>query len=508
MGSNRIEANTGEFSARINGLVTQKPCGASKQIASLDSAEPRRNSQSVFQLDPAWRVRASEFLPDEELIPSIATLAEEMTLTERMTGIPVVPCAVPVAKAPELSLEQSGLNNEYFPKSEEAAALKRGRVLLLESDPFCRAIVADCLAENGYMVVAVCDPEEALGEMASGEFAFLLYDPRMPGMSAGKFYHSIIRIKPELSERFVFMLDTDDDAGANRFIRKTDGFVLRKPFDMLDLLDALFSAEDGGKFGHIVRRASLDPIFSKIPLLDYTPSGLDLPAPQPSVAAKNAPVPPAPVAVKPLPVPRPVALPEITPHSVGRGFQRVLALAALALFFGLVAGGWSRYADARDRFEATSAQRVAFTTEWTDVSRRLEEAKSLLSNITRPETQMSVFRTKERWTPVLDSIIPNADAMIDILEVEARGETETSDAWEVRVHGLAGGSDPKMDADRFRQKVGKNLKTTAHGRAVRTRFEPLGDKNGEFTELEQYEFILVVTLSPLGSTVAAAGERR
>ena len=169
MGSNRIEANTGEFSARINGLVTQKPCGASKQIASLDSAEPRRNSQSVFQLDPAWRVRASEFLPDEELIPSIATLAEEMTLTERMTGIPVVPCAVPVAKAPDRSLEESGLNNEYFPKSEEAAALKRGRVLLLESDPFCRAIVADCLAENGYMVVAVCDPEEALGEMASSE---------------------------------------------------------------------------------------------------------------------------------------------------------------------------------------------------------------------------------------------------------------------------------------------------------------------------------------------------
>ena len=508
MGSNRIAGNTGDFIARINGLVTHEPCDASQQRASLDLGGLRRNSQSAFQLDPAWRVCASEFLPDEELSPSIAPLADEMTLTERMTGIPVFPCAVPIARAPELSLEESGLNNEYFPKSEEAAAFKRGRVLLLESDPFCRAVVADCLAENGYTVVAVCDPDEALGEMESGDFAFLLYDPRMPGMSAGKFYHSIIRIKPELSERFVFMLDTDDDAGANRFIRKTDGFVLRKPFDMLDLLDALFSAEDGGKFGHIVRRASLDPIFSKIPLLDYGLSGIDLPAPQSIVAVKKAPVLPVPVAVKPLPATRPIALPERKLPSGRRGFQRALALAAFTLFFGSVAGIWSDYADARDRVEAMSAQRVAFTTEWTEMSRRLEEAKSLLSNINHPETQMSVFRAKERWTPVLDSFIPNAEAMIEILEVEARGETESSGTREVRVRGLAGGSDPKLEADRFRQKVGKTLKAKANGRAVSTRFEPLGDENGEFTELEQFEFILVVTLNPLGSTVAASGESR
>lgn len=509
MCSSRIDENTREFIASINGLVVQKPFDAHVMLLSLDLAELRRNSQSLFTPAPTESVLEGAFLPEEESKPAGPFLVEETALAGMTAGNLLHPHAAPVDDDSAMSLEELDATNEFFPDSGKAAALKRGRVLLVEPDPFYRVSIADCLAENGYTVVAVRDTGEAIREMLTGDFALLLYDPRMAGMSPAKFYHSIKRIEPELCERFLFMLDARSDVSTNRFIRKTDGFVLRKPFDPMDLLDALFSAEAGGKFGRIVRRASLDPILSQISPLDYDLPGDEQPAPQPFAVVEKAPSPPAPVAAKPLTETLPfIALPESEPHRFASGFQRALALAALILVLGLVAGLWSRYADARARFETTSAKRLALTTEWTEMSRSLEEAKSLLSNLDHAETQISAFRTKERWTPVLDSIIPNADAMIEILEVEARGETENSGAWEVRVHGLAGGSVPRATADRFRQTVERNLRIKANGRAVSTRFEPLASKNGKGPEQEQSEFIMLATLSPMEPIVAAAREVR
>ena len=190
----------------------------------------------------------------------------------------------------------------------------------------------------------------------------------------------------------------------------------------------------------------------------------------------------------------------------------VIALAGLAILLLLAAGLWNRYWDARGRVAAASAECLAREVEWTAISEDLTKALAVRSKIEKARSQLahiSADRAKPRWTSALRGIVAMGDAGIEILEVRARGETEDSEACEVRVSGVASGAAPRTTADRFRHAVEENLKTSANGRPVSARFEELGNGPGEvLSENQRASFVMMVTLGSKEPSAATRKEGR
>jgi DNA-binding NarL/FixJ family response regulator len=330
--------------------------------------------------------------------------------------------------------------------------------------------------------VAVRDSDEGVRAVMTGDFTLVLYDPKMPGLPVESFYRSVGRVDPELCGRFVFMSQDRLDADTTAFIKSVNGLVLKKPFDVENLLESLALAELQYPLHRVFDRVSNEPV--------------PLRAGETAAGGTQGSVPASPARAE-------------TPG--GKSDARTYALAVLALLCGLAAILWYRHENLRGRLDAALEKRLALGTEWTAVSADLEAAVATRSKAETAQGQLariSAVRAKPHWAPVLRSIVPLVHAQIDILEVGARGEAEDSGACEVRVRGLAGGPSPRLTADRFRQSVEDDLKRHAGGRPVETRFEELEDAPGASPGEKRVVFVMNVTLGPVGPSPAMRKEGR
>ena len=103
-------------------------------------------------------------------------------------------------------------------------------------------------------------------------------------------------------------------------------------------------------------------------------------------------------------------------------------------------------------------------------------------------------------------MIPKADAMVEIVEVEARGDAENPGACEVRVRGVAGGPLPRQAADQFRRAAEDSLRKKADGRAVHTHFARLEDTPAVLPDQKQAEFVMIATIDRVEPPIAADRE--
>src|SRR6185295_5824358 len=113
------------------------------------------------------------------------------------------------------------------------------RVLLVDDDTSFNVIIRDFLAESGFSVVAVPSGGAGVREVLAGDFALVLCDVMMPGLPGDMFYRAVERIRPDLCQRFVFMSGFRGDEKTCAFIKDVNGYLLRKPFHLQDLLDAI-----------------------------------------------------------------------------------------------------------------------------------------------------------------------------------------------------------------------------------------------------------------------------
>ena len=385
---------------------------------------------------------------------------------------------------------------------------KKGRVLLLEPDPCFRDALSDCLLENGYKVVAVANTHQAFSEITANDFALVLYDPTMPGLSGEMFCRSVYRIDPELCGRFVFMSDDHGDAKTNEFIKNINGFVLKKPFDVKNLLASLALAESHHTFHGVFDFASTDPFPPQVcQTADVLPPG-GTQLPEESVLREKAcPIPAGPQT----PVGPSDALLNTEPQLRGRGMSLSYALAALALLLALAGGLWLRYLNARHHLDAASSQRLGREAEWTAASLDLQTALSMRAKAATAQSQLariSAIRAKPHWAPVLRGIVPLGDAKIDIVEISARGEKKDPGACEVRICGTAFGSPPMLMADRYRQSVEQILKRIANGRPVSARLDQLPEAPGTPPDEKRADFVMVVTIGSIEPSLAISKEGR
>lgn len=397
-----------------------------------------------------------------------------------------------------------GVGKERGRVEPGVATAEKGRVLLLDDDPELREIITAFLAENGYKVVPVQNGGEGVREVLASDYAMVLCDFNMPGLPGDLFYRAVERIRPDLCRRFVFMTGHRDDAKTNNFIREINGFVLWKPFQLKELQDAIILLEVRCAFQSVFDGAATDPGVSHTANVLLTggsshPEGASMAAKVAAILARAQSVP----VRKPPSGVRPASEPEVRAGGVSYG----LVLAGLVLLLVLGGRAWNGYAGALERVETASAKRLALQAQWSALSPDLDAVIAVRPKIATDENRlarMSAYRISPRWTTVLRL----AEAGVEILEIHAGVGLDDSGVCAARIRGVAGGPEPRLLADRFRQAVEKNLNERAEGRSVKARFEEIADVPGAVAGEKSVAFVVIATIESSEPSVVARREER
>ena len=92
---------------------------------------------------------------------------------------------------------------------------------------------------HSFQVTCVPSGVEGLRQIMARDFDVILCDMVMPHVPGDMFYLAVERTKPALCKRFVFMTGYRADPKIDSFLRKTGGYVLWKPFETLQLSNAI-----------------------------------------------------------------------------------------------------------------------------------------------------------------------------------------------------------------------------------------------------------------------------
>lgn len=109
-------------------------------------------------------------------------------------------------------------------------------VLLVDDDPGVRQAVGKALGRAGFEVTAVDNGLAALAAVQTHSFGVVVTDIRMDFLDGMRLYQELDAEFPELKERVVFVSAWSEDPEVDAFVHRTGRPLLRKPFELADLL--------------------------------------------------------------------------------------------------------------------------------------------------------------------------------------------------------------------------------------------------------------------------------
>jgi CheY-like chemotaxis protein len=147
-----------------------------------------------------------------------ATFVVELPLAEAVAGADVAAVTVrePVARAAR----------------EERAAARPARILVVDDEPSIRRFVFQALQHAGFEPVLATSGPDAIDLVRNAPVDAILCDHRMSQMSGLDVYDALVAIRPELTDRFVFMSGDILDQGLREFAETHGAALLAKPFDL------------------------------------------------------------------------------------------------------------------------------------------------------------------------------------------------------------------------------------------------------------------------------------
>lgn len=130
---------------------------------------------------------------------------------------------------------------------DRSSAQRVARVLVVDDDAVLGAAITRIL-EPTFKVTFAQSGSGALGRINTGaQFAAIVCDVAIPGMTGIELYEEVARTDPALARRFVFVSGTAaDDPEFRRFLSRTDAAFLPKPFDRRELLALVSRVADRG----------------------------------------------------------------------------------------------------------------------------------------------------------------------------------------------------------------------------------------------------------------------
>jgi CheY-like chemotaxis protein len=113
------------------------------------------------------------------------------------------------------------------------------RALLVDDEPVIRQALRRFFVRMGWEVDEAEDGNEALrlllAEAPAAEYAVIISDLRMPGVSGIELHARLEAARPELLERLILSTGDSVSAEAAEFLRRSHCPVLNKPFELAEL---------------------------------------------------------------------------------------------------------------------------------------------------------------------------------------------------------------------------------------------------------------------------------
>jgi len=124
--------------------------------------------------------------------------------------------------------------------TSQAAASQTAPILLIEDEPSVIAFLRAALERNGYSVVDAASGAEGLERLASGRYAGVISDIRMPGAVNGADVHSWIqKNRPELSSKIILISGDTANSETQALLARSGTPCIEKPFRVHQLMSAV-----------------------------------------------------------------------------------------------------------------------------------------------------------------------------------------------------------------------------------------------------------------------------
>ena len=211
---------------------TTRAVGASVVVVQADSGPPLPPGLTLAELD-YFRPADPQFVGHVELALA-QRVAESCGGALRLESGPDGRAEVTVTLIPATLLAPPLRRARPSP-----TALHRVRVLIADDDAANRDAMTKLLEGQGHLVTVATDGVEALAQLDDAEFDAIVTDLHMPRLDGRGLYEAVAGRSPALARRFVFVTGDDGRAGSQAFLQQVPQPVVRKPFELTDLLAAI-----------------------------------------------------------------------------------------------------------------------------------------------------------------------------------------------------------------------------------------------------------------------------
>jgi CheY-like chemotaxis protein len=124
--------------------------------------------------------------------------------------------------------------------TSQAAMSQTAPILLIEDEPSVIAFLRAALERKGYSVVDAASGAEGLERLASGRYAGVISDIRMPGAVNGADVHAWIqKNRPELSSKIILISGDTANSETQALLARSGTPCIEKPFRVHQLMSAV-----------------------------------------------------------------------------------------------------------------------------------------------------------------------------------------------------------------------------------------------------------------------------
>jgi two-component system NtrC family sensor kinase len=111
------------------------------------------------------------------------------------------------------------------------------RILLVDDDPTVTQLIIDILSLGGYDVDTAPNGIAALEKIEGRRYDLILTDLHMPELDGAGLYRELAKRQTHPPQKIIFLTGTAGTSEAHRLVQETGLPVLRKPFNLVELLE-------------------------------------------------------------------------------------------------------------------------------------------------------------------------------------------------------------------------------------------------------------------------------
>ena len=111
------------------------------------------------------------------------------------------------------------------------------RILLVDDNPIVSQVIIDVLSLDGYDVDTAPNGVAALEKIEGRRYDLILTDLHMPELDGAGLYRELAKRQTHPPQKIIFLTGTAGTSEAHRLVQETGLPVLRKPFNLVELLE-------------------------------------------------------------------------------------------------------------------------------------------------------------------------------------------------------------------------------------------------------------------------------